>query len=193
MEVANWPRSEKKCKSRGPPRHFSTPRRLGEFPTMMSASEGEGNHGKGRLREFYSVNQIKMRTKGGRRSKNPKILRTSYLEAPLSVPRILRTYNRRGGGSVEWYTTRAPNTPILLLKRCTPSSPSLLAYNMGRPIPPPPHSGYGGRAWESGGRNDGMMETASKGRPSRDDDSAASERPERAPFSISFVLRKFSI
>ena len=52
---------------------------------MMSESEGGGRHGKadvGRLREFYSINQFQMRTRGGRESKNLKIFGASYLEAP---------------------------------------------------------------------------------------------------------------
>ena len=42
-------------------------RLVGELPDVMSASEGEeGDHGKGRLRESYSINQTKC---GGRGQK----------------------------------------------------------------------------------------------------------------------------
>ena len=59
---------------------------LGELPEMMSASEGGGGSWKsgGCVNCIvYDVNPIQMRTRGERGSKNTKILRTSYLEAPL--------------------------------------------------------------------------------------------------------------
>ena len=54
---------------------------------MMSGSEGGGGDGKadvGRLREFYSLNQIQMRTRGEGVTKSQNF-GTSYLEAPLDT------------------------------------------------------------------------------------------------------------
>ena len=42
---------------------------------------------KQRLREFYSINHIEMWT-SGEGVKNPKILHTSYLEAPLKCRQV---------------------------------------------------------------------------------------------------------
>ena len=57
-------------------------------PDMMSASEGgvgswKSEHTIGRLREFYTANQIQMQAIEGGGQKNAKILRISYLLAPL--------------------------------------------------------------------------------------------------------------
>ena len=73
-------------------------KRARELPDMKSALERGGGvmeklTQKGRLREFHCINRFHLRTRG-RGSKNSKILRISYLEAPqgqslflsLSVP-----------------------------------------------------------------------------------------------------------
>ena len=52
------------------------------FPYMTSALKGGRGPGKAdKVREFRKGGFVKIWTRGGR-SKNPKILRTSYMEAP---------------------------------------------------------------------------------------------------------------
>ena len=69
---------------------------------MMSASEGgEGGHGKltweGRLSEFYSMNQFQMRTRGSG-SKNPKLLWTSLMDAPIALAHFFSRFAYGNGG-----------------------------------------------------------------------------------------------